>query len=75
MIGTVVGSDLHKNVGLTSAKVPININNISDLYGYVNQFDKNFKPHPVSRELLNEDGTPEEIRIYRLKRCLITLPI
>ena len=75
MIGTVVGSVLHKNVDLTSAKAPININNISDLYGYVNQFGENFKPHPVSRDLLNEDGTPEEIRIYRLKRCLITLPI
>ena len=35
------------------------VNTISDLFELVKHHDKNFKPKPVNKALLNEDGTPK----------------
>ena len=46
---------------LTQAKPPISLHNISDLYGFVKQYDPNFNPVAVSPALLNSDGTPKVV--------------
>ena len=33
------------------------MNNISDLFSFVKQYDKEFNPKPVNPLVLNEDGT------------------
>lgn len=60
-IGEIAEGVLLSNESLTQAKSPITLNSISDLFNIVKQFDKNFNPLPVSRELLNEDGTPKVV--------------
>lgn len=35
------------------------INNVSDLFSLVKQYDKNFNPKPVNPLMLNDDGTPK----------------
>ncbi|MGN0488920.1 MAG: hypothetical protein ACI4HO_06630 [Ruminococcus sp.] len=35
------------------------MNNISDLFSFVKQYDKEFNPKPVNPLVLNEDGTPK----------------
>lgn len=60
-IGEIAEGVLLSNESLTQAKSPITLNSISDLFKIVKQFDKNFNPLPVSRELLNEDGTPKVV--------------
>ncbi len=45
------------NRGLTDSH-STTINSISDLFEFVKRYDAEFKPKPVNRHLLNEDGTP-----------------
>ena len=37
----------------------VSMNNISDLFSFVKQYDKEFNPKPVNPLVLNEDGTPK----------------
>lgn len=52
------------SVGIGKSHTPImegtpSINSISDLFSLVKQYDSEFKPKPVHKALLNEDGTPK----------------
>lgn len=57
------GSSAHKGRPYTAEKASSTTTySISDLYGFVKQFDKDFSPAPeVDKALLNEDGTPKEL--------------
>ena len=37
----------------------VSMNNISDLFSFVKQYDKEFNPKPVNPVMLNDDGTPK----------------
>lgn len=44
---------------LASSQATADVRTISDLFSVVNSKDKNFHPKPVSKALLNADGTPK----------------